>query len=287
MDPTQKTFSFSYNAETMVMEHTHLRHNISFHGTPLPGDTWDWGMRHMYIIHYITNGKGTLETEGQVFHLTAGQAFLIVPFQIVRYTSDPKNPWTYWWVEWSGEGSDTLMKAMGFTREHPVMAFHNPAEVLAAMERLERTQDNHSLLDCLERKGELYRLMACFLRNSPRAQGPKVPESRVYYDTAERYIQQHLDDPELSVNGIADLVGISRKYLHAIFIQYSGKSVSDYIIHYRILTAEELLKSKHHSITTVANAVGYNDPFSFSRIFKKRTGLSPTQFANEMQKKKK
>ena len=270
----------TYDAVTQVMEHTNLTHVISFHGTPLPGDVWGWGIRPHYLIHYVTHGQGLLEIGGSSYPLSAGQAFLIRPYHLVRYSSCADNPITYWWVEWRGEGSDQLVDAMGFDQDHPVLTFRSSTEVLAAMDLLERAQDG-SLADNLERKGELYRLMSCFLRNSMRADHADVKDSRAYFITAEHYIRSRLSDPELSVSSTAGDVCISRKYLHSLFTQYAGKSVSDFIIDERMTMAKELLKQNLLTVSSVAISVGYNDPFAFTRIFKKRVGIPPSQYARE------
>ncbi len=272
----------THDTAVQIMQQTHLIHNISFHGSPLPGEAWGWGVRVLHLIHFVTHGQGTLEIHGKSFPLSAGQIFYIEPNQLVRYTSSASNPIVYWWVEWYGEGSDRLIKAMGFDREHPVLTVRNSVEVLAAMDALERAQEN-SMTGALERQGELYRLMACFLRNSTRAEAPAERDSLAHFNTAVNYIRGRLADPDLTVDATAKHVCISRKYLHALFIQYAGKSVNDYIIDARIAMAEELLKLRRLTVSSVAVSVGYNDPFSFSRIFKKRIGMSPSQYAREYQ----
>lgn len=269
--------------EEQIMRHTNLYHVNSHHG-PTPADhVWGWGMRGVYILHFCTHGKGFFETEGKRYELSPGQAFLIHPYQLIRYGNDPTDPLTYWWVEWLGEGCEELLKTMGFGQENQVIVFRNPAEIIAAMDEMERKQDV-SLPGTLERKAELYRLMACFLRNSPQADIAPVKDSQHYFNVAEHYIRIHLSDTELTVAATAEHTCISRKYLHAIFVQYAGKSVSDYIIDARIAMAKELLQLHRLSVSSVATSVGYSDPFSFTRIFKKRVGMSPSQYAQEHKK---
>ena len=58
--------------------------------------------RSIYLIHIILRGKGTLEIEGQTFHLGENDAFLIPPYRKGSYQADREEPWVYMWIGFSG-----------------------------------------------------------------------------------------------------------------------------------------------------------------------------------------
>jgi AraC family transcriptional regulator of arabinose operon len=99
----------------------------------------------------------------------------------------------------------------------------------------------------------------------------------VYLTTATRYIKAHYTE-DVTVDKVASYVGISRKYLFAIFKNTLNVSPKDYIINYRIEKACEFLKDFNVPIGNVAYSVGYKDPLTFSKMFKQKTGVSPTEY---------
>ena len=104
----------------------------------------------------------------------------------------------------------------------------------------------------------------------------------VYLIAAKRYIKARYYK-DITVDRVAAHVGISRKYLFAIFKKFLGISPKDYMIDYRMKRAAEFLKDKSISIGSIAYSVGYHDPLTFSKMFKQKMGLSPTQYRNSKQ----
>lgn len=91
------------------------------------------------------------------------------------------------------------------------------------------------------------------------------------------FIHKHYRE-HLSVTDIADFFKIDRRYLAYIFKRYTGMSPLNYLTEYRIRRSKELLREEEYSITKVAELVGFEDNLYFSRIFKKRTGFSPSAY---------
>ena len=91
------------------------------------------------------------------------------------------------------------------------------------------------------------------------------------------FIHEHYQEP-LSVTHIANLFKIDRRHLAYIFKRYTGMSPLNYLTEYRIRRSKELLRQGHYSVTKVAELVGFEDNLYFSRVFKKRTGYSPSAY---------
>lgn len=92
------------------------------------------------------------------------------------------------------------------------------------------------------------------------------------------YIGKHLDDENLSLAQLAQNVNTNSSYLSKLFKTEVNMTLTEYISQARIEKAMEYIKSGNMKIQDIALAVGYTDTAYFTKCFKKRTGLSPTEF---------
>lgn len=104
-----------------------------------------------------------------------------------------------------------------------------------------------------------------------------VSTGNKHVDMAKRYIDRNFSTP-IKVEEIAEHIGVDRKYLRNLFFRYVGVSTKDYLMNIRIERAKELLVNSDLSVSDVAMSVGYPDALAFSKIFKKHTELSPTEY---------
>lgn len=93
-----------------------------------------------------------------------------------------------------------------------------------------------------------------------------------------KYVTEHIDTPDLKIDDIADAMGMSRSVLYNKIKQQLGMTPIDFVRHVRIMRACELLKNTDESLSSVAFAVGFSDPKYFSKVFKRETGIVPTEY---------
>jgi DNA-binding response OmpR family regulator/two-component sensor histidine kinase len=94
-------------------------------------------------------------------------------------------------------------------------------------------------------------------------------------------INHHLNNTELSVDKIADEVGISRVHLHRKMKELTGQTPHDFIRNIRMKKAASLLASGDMNVSEVMYACGFSNAASFSTVFKKMYGMSPREYMNE------
>lgn len=93
-------------------------------------------------------------------------------------------------------------------------------------------------------------------------------------------IQEHFSDPYFNISSIAEAVHLSLPYLSTIFKQATGQNISNYLARQRLNEAKTLLRDVSIPIKDVSKRSGYEDPRYFAKIFKKRTGMTPSEFRN-------
>jgi AraC family transcriptional regulator len=91
------------------------------------------------------------------------------------------------------------------------------------------------------------------------------------------YIHAHLDDP-LELERLAGLACFSPCHFHRIFTGMTGESVKEYVRRLRLERAANRLKLSAAAVTSIALDAGYPSHEAFTRSFRVRFGLSPTQF---------
>lgn len=99
---------------------------------------------------------------------------------------------------------------------------------------------------------------------------------------AEQFIHDNFSDPELSLGTVCSALAISKSYFSPLFKEHTGKTFVEYLTQSRMERAQELLASEDLKAYQVAERVGYRDAHYFSLTFKKQTGLSPTEYREQV-----
>lgn len=107
--------------------------------------------------------------------------------------------------------------------------------------------------------------------------------NRDLVEQAMVYINDHYMEP-LTMSSLAKLYGVSGKHMIALFKKYAGVNPNAYLIDQRINHAQELLCTTVCSVAEVSAYVGYADPYYFSKLFKNRTGVSPSTLQRRCKK---
>lgn len=99
-----------------------------------------------------------------------------------------------------------------------------------------------------------------------------------YLAEAIRYIDENYANPDISVEMVAESIGISGGHLSRLFRKETDYTMMTYLINRRMKAAKDLLKDYSHKVYEVAEIVGYKDITYFSATFKKYVGVSPSEY---------
>ena len=95
---------------------------------------------------------------------------------------------------------------------------------------------------------------------------------------ARAYLSQHYADPNLMLQDVAGEVHLSQSHFSTVFAQETGLTFTQYLTALRIGKARELLEATEMRSSQIAQEVGYNDAHYFSYLFKKTTGMTPSDY---------
>ena len=93
----------------------------------------------------------------------------------------------------------------------------------------------------------------------------------------QRYITEHVEE-RLTLNDVASSFGVSPNYLSQLFKKYAEVGFSEYISQQKIARAKELMANKNLKMYEIAEQLGFESAFYFSKVFKKVTGMTPRDY---------
>ncbi len=248
----------------------------------LPDKFYGPAIREDYHVHIILKGRGTLRIGDTSYSLHRGQIFVIPPDIETYYYACPEDPWFYTWVSFAGSRAAFFLEKSGITAQHPVRNTYVEPEKF--LEIAEKILNHHELTAANEllRTSYLYEFLALLATTyadhltEEQKQQPLDYSSDVYIRAAKDYIREHYR--KVRVSEVADYIGISRYYLSHLFADKLSLSPQDYILNCRMDESKRLLRRTALTITEIADMVGYENPMIFSKTFKKRYGMTPSQY---------
>lgn len=239
-------------------------------------------IRNHFLFHYVISGKGTLEVDNPqgdpfTYQLHAGMGFLIEPGRINTYFADQDDPWEYTWVEFGGLRAKEILESAGLSSDSPIF---QPKTLQAGDTLKEKLLflASHAQESALHQIGQLYLIMDALLCGSSgrrRTQNGKM--SKFYTREAVSFIEQNYTLP-ITVEDMAAQCNLDRSYFGKIFKETMGQSPQEFLIHYRMAKAAELLKLSDLSIGDISALVGYPNQLHFSRAFKNVYAIAPRTY---------
>lgn len=151
---------------------------------------------------------------------------------------------------------------------------HNLVESIAYKIELYPLYYTNNFNDWKEAFGYLERLTS-ILFESPSEKQPDT--NQILIHTIKNYISEHLSQ-NLTLTFLSNLINYNSSYVSRVFKHETGMNLSEYITLTRIEKAKELLRFSDDSIRTISEQVGFDTTQYFSMVFKKQTGLTPSEF---------
>lgn len=239
-----------------------------------------------FHLNIVLSGEGTLIVNGKEHKkLHSGQMFLIKPNETVEYFPNADHPWTFCWMTFDGEVAEAAMNEAGFTdgvytRNCYVDMYEFFHLVELALSHLEL---NHA--GRLWRHGVLCQFVALAIEsnrrnpsNGLRGDSEQRHSRQSYIDHAVEFINNNY--AMISVEDVSSYLGIHRSYLSKLFREQMGCTPNDFLLHRRMTRGAQLLIHTDLTIREIGETVGYEDPLTFSKAFKRFYAVSPKYYRN-------
>lgn len=245
----------------------------------LPDQFFGPAIRENYVLHYITDGKGYLEYRKQKIPLQKGDIFLLIPGEVTYYFADNQTPWSYYWLGISGIKAQEYFNLSSIHDTAYLRSPHTKAlgkfigTIVKDAERLDESKASQ-----LHVISQLFELMHQLNALSPNLDQETISPSQKLYREAKHLIDIGYNSQDISIQYIADKLGVHRSYLSSIFKDFHKISPKEYLLEVRMKRAKELLKTTDQPIKIIAYSVGYLDPLHFSKAFRQYYDCSPSQY---------
>ncbi|TLX75982.1 response regulator [Labilibacter sediminis] len=100
----------------------------------------------------------------------------------------------------------------------------------------------------------------------------------LFLDHLIKILEDHLSDPDLSIDFVAKEIGMSHSSLYRKLLALTGKGINDFIRLYRLKKAKLYFEESNYSVYEISDLTGFSSPKYFSTSFKKEFGISPSEY---------
>lgn len=231
------------------------------------------------ILFYCLQGKGYYVLDGIKFVLKANQ-YVIIPATTkpISYWADLDDPWSIYWVHFTGNGLQSFNETLQIGMDNsPVNIPFNEEGIHVWNKMYDSLSRGYNIPNMTNANLCLYYFLSTFIY--PRKHNIKVTEN-IEKDIVEKtidYMSRNLDR-KLSVKDMASLNNLSESHFFKFFRTSIGMSPINYFIYLKMQKACRLLHTTDMRVYEIATILGYDDPYYFSRIFKKTMNFSPEEY---------
>jgi AraC-like DNA-binding protein len=233
-----------------------------------------------YQLLYITEGEGVFRsTHQREVHLKEGDLFLLFPGEWHSYHPLPDQGWKSYWIGFRGQNMDDRVAAGFLSTNKPIYHVGFSSEIV----RLYKSAYDTAIAEAAYSQqllagivNHLIGIMYSLERNI------ELNKNKGHVDMVNRArlrIREALESP-LTIQQIAEELGVSYSNFRKLFKEYTGLSPATYQQDLKLQRAKELLSTTDMSIKEIAYQLNFDSPDYFSAKFKIKTGRKPSEMRN-------
>ncbi|GAB3271802.1 AraC family transcriptional regulator [Larkinella harenae] len=235
-----------------------------------------------HILIYCVQGEGWYFLNEQKYSVKPNQMFILPAELAHRYGTDARNPWTIYWLHFTGSRAHHFLDFLKSDRDKPEHDFA-PVTVSPQPERFQLFDDilahvemSFNLDNVIYANSSLARFLATFNTAVYNPNTLVQPENDPVSRTIS-FMKENLSK-SLSLEELAQVAGMSASHYSAVFRAKVQSAPINFFTFLKIQEACRLLENTRFRIKEVAYQIGYSDPYHFSRVFSHVMGVSPREF---------
>ena len=229
-----------------------------------------------YEIVYITKGRGKFHSQGQEFTIIPGTIIILFPGIQHAYKPDVETGWDEYWVGIQGPYIDALLNEEVISPSKPVyyVGLHDVlvSHYIKIFDRIKKQRPCYQM----RTSTNIAMLLADIISYDRKQE--QVCHSDSLIEKIKFIFEQNLYN-NIDLEEVADQLKMSSCYLGEVFKSYTGMTPYQYFLHLKVNKAKEFLERDELSIKEIAFKLAFDDQFYFSRLFKKKTGVPPSQWS--------
>jgi len=228
-----------------------------------------------YILIFCVAGKGWFQLNNEKKNVEAGQFFILPPNRSHAYGSQNDDPWTIYWVHFTGKQADLfsfpdndLLQATLFHENDQRISLFD--EIIELLGTGLSSENLFYAMFCLGHLLAMFRYNRIYLKGLS-----KVPNDAC--DKAIAFMQNKVYQ-KVKLEEIARAAQLSPSHFSSIFKKRTQRAPMEYFIFLKIQKSCHLLDSSNMRIKEISLSLGFEDPYYFSRLFTKVMLVSPVAY---------
>lgn len=226
-----------------------------------------------YILIYCMEGSGSIYLHSTEYRLSPNMYFIIPRNVPHRYASSEDDPWSIYWVHFNGELADSLyLRELENGRVKAKPIGYNEA-------RIELFDQIYTTLEYSydEREMEMMNLNLQHLISSFIYNKDTKPPADNNVANSIAYMKTQLSKA-VTIQSLAKQQDVSVSHYSSLFKAKTGSSPIQYFNQLKVQKSCQYLYFTDRSVKEISNELGFEDPYYFSRLFKKLIGVSPINY---------
>ncbi|MFV0375849.1 MAG: AraC family transcriptional regulator [Mangrovibacterium sp.] len=237
---------------------------------------WEQGrLLNEYQINYITEGKGVLETQNGKFQLKPGSVLLISPNVWHRYRPLQKVGWMEQYIGFNGPMAAQFLDNPLLSAKVPLVQIGMHEEVidtyLKIFDLVKKEKPGYQQIA----SGMIVKLLGYLISFEMQKEFTGKRIATIIEEV--RFKMRSALEGTVDLEQVADQYNIGYSYFRKMFKNYTGVAPHQYYLELKIMRARELLLSTDKSVKEISFELGFQSIHYFSRIFKSKTGTSPSE----------
>ena len=224
---------------------------------------------------YIADGSGRFRSFNGQFPISAGTMLLLIPGERHWYEPDEYTGWSEYWLGFNGECAEKWLERKYIDRENPIYRYGFSQSIISLFNQAIQYAEKEPV--CMQQMiaSLVPQIMARLLASrkgidTGRTFTTLLEKARLIFED-NIYIKFDLD-------AITTALKVNYHTLRDYFNEHTGLSPYQFFLQMKISKAKELLEQENMSVKEISYKLAFDNPYYFSRLFKKKTGVSPSKW---------